>query len=132
MKISAADKAFADSVKEAYDHVCQKCGKQGRTELSHIYGRRHRSIRWCVDNSLPKCHSCHRWWHENPTESGKWFADKYGEGVLVMLREKRDSGVKVPKKDEKEIAAHYRAELKRVQELRNDGVQGPIELVSYQ
>lgn len=132
MKISAADKAFADAVKEAYGHVCQVCNKQTRVELSHIFSRRHRTIRWCVQNAMPKCHPHHRWWHEHPTESGKWFADKYGEGVLDILREKRDFRMKVPKSEEKEIAKHYREELKRIQSLRADGVQGFIEIESWQ
>ena len=132
MKISAADKAFADCVKEAYDHVCQVCSRQGRVELSHIYSRRHRTIRWCADNALPKCHACHRWWHENPTESGHWFRRLVGDGAIQLLQEKRDSRIKVPKAEEKEIAAHYRRELEIIKRKRMDGQTGYIEFVSWQ
>lgn len=132
MKISAADQAFANAVKEAYNHVCQVCGKQGRVELSHIFSRRHRTIRWCVDNTLPKCHSCHRWWHENPTESGKWFRDKFGDRFVDLLIEKRESKMKIPKSEEKEIAAHYRKVLKAIKEFRKMGVTVTIEVESYQ
>ena len=132
LKRRPADKAFADAIKGAYNHVCQVCNKQGRVELSHIHSRRHRTIRWAVDNCLPKCHSCHRWWHENPTESGAWFRNKYGEAFTELLREKRDSMVKVRKAEEKEIAAHYRAELNRILALRAEGVTGNIEVISWQ
>ena len=117
MKISPADKAFADCVKYAANNVCSKCGIQrDRMECSHIYGRRHRTIRWCKDNAVCKCTTCHRWWHENPTESGAWFINKYGQGVMDILTEKRNSRIKVTKLEEKEIAKHYRQQLKLMKE----------------
>ena len=134
MKISAADKAFANCVKAAYDNTCERCGIQGRMECSHIHGRRHRTIRWChkPPNAIPKCHTCHRWWHENPTESGIWFVRKYGEGVESLLIEKKNNKFKIPKAEEKEIAKHYREELKKIEQARLDGAVGYIDFVSYQ
>ncbi len=132
MKILAADKAFADCVKAAYDYTCQVTGQQGRVELSHIHSRRHRTIRWCKENALPKTHAAHRWFHENPTEAGAWFVDKYGQGFADMLIEKKNAKVKVPKTEEKEIAKHYRNELKQIQVKRAEGVTGYIDFVSYQ
>jgi len=51
---------------------------------------------------------------------------------MKLLREKRDSRVKVSKKEEKEIAAHYREQLKIIEAKRLDGVTGVIDFVSYQ
>lgn len=132
VKITPADKAFADCVKEAYDHTCEKCGKQGRMECSHIHSRRHRTIRWCKENAIPKCHPCHRWWHEHPTEAGKWFLDKYGQGIEDILIEKKNNKYKISKADEKEIAKHYREQLKIIQEKRIQGQTGYIDFESYQ
>ena len=132
MNITPSDKAFADCVKAAYDNTCQKCGIHGRMENSHIHSRRHRTIRWCKENALPKCHGCHRWWHENPTESGKWFEDKYGPGLVELLREKKNNKFKIPKVEEKEIAKHYRFELKKIKEKRIDGAVGYVDFLSYQ
>ena len=121
-------------MKAAYDNTCEKCGIQGRMEASHIHGRRHRTVRWCHNppNVIPKCHTCHRWWHENRTESGAWFKAKYGEGVVDLLLEKKNLKVKVPKTEEKEIAKHYREQLKIIEQKRLDGATGFIDFVSWQ
>ncbi len=132
IKITPADKAFADCVKAAYDYTCQVSGEQGRVELSHIHSRRHRTIRWCKENALPKSHHKHRWWHENPTEAGAWFLNKYGQGMVDLLMEKKNSKFKVPKSEEKQIAKHYRNELKIIEAKRAKGRIGYIDFISYQ
>ena len=132
IKISPADKAFSDCVRAAYDHTCARCGNTGRTECSHIHSRRHRTIRWCKENAVAKCSTCHRWWHENPTESALWFVEKFGQGVEDILLEKKNLKVKVPKTEEKEIAKHYREQLKIIQDKRDSGVSGYIDFESWQ
>jgi len=133
MKISPADKWFSMCVREAADNVCAVCGeKKDRTETSHIFGRRHRTVRWCKENALCKCHGCHRWWHERPTESGNWFREKYGAGIEEILYEKIHSRQKVPKTEEKEIAAHYRKEHKKLLEIRATGKKGQLDFESWQ
>jgi len=133
IKISAADKIFADCVKAAYDYTCEVCGIQGRMETSHIHSRAHRNIRWCKDNAIPKCHTCHRWWHQNPTESGIWFRKKYGDHFADLLVEKKNLYVKVSKIEEKkEIAKHYREQLKIIEDKRKEGQTGYIDFISYQ
>lgn len=132
IKITAADKAFADCVKAAYDYTCEKCGRTGRMELSHIHSRRHRTIRWCKENGLPKCFECHAWWHQHPTESGAWFINKYGQGTEDILIEKMNMKLKIPKSEEKEIAKHYREQIKIIQEKRENGETGYIDFESYQ
>jgi len=132
IKITPADKAFADCLKAAYDHTCQVCGIQGRMECSHIHSRANRTIRWCKENALPKCFVCHKWWHAHPTESGKWFLDKYGGGMELLLLEKKNNKFRISKKDEKEIAKHYREQLKIVEQKRSEGQTGYIDFVSYQ
>jgi len=59
-------------------------------------------------NALALCYSCHEWFGGNPADSGQWLASVLGEGWLDMLREKRDSRVKVSKLEEKDIAKFYR------------------------
>lgn len=127
MKVSAADTWFSKAVKLRDKNACQKCGIQrDRMECSHVYGRRHRTIRWDLLNAKTLCGGCHRWWHENPTESGRWFVDRFGEQRLEILREKRDSRIKVPKSEEKEIAKHYKKEVKAMELNPNH------EIASYQ
>jgi len=78
------------------------------------------------------CFSCHSWFEENPADSGQWLINEIGEGAIQILREKRDSGIKVTKLEEKDIAKHYRAQLKAIEAERDTGVTGYIEFVSYQ
>ena len=58
--------------------------------------------------------------------------ERDGADLIDLLREKRDSGVKVPKTEEKEISAHYRKELKIIEARRADGEQGYIDFQSWQ
>jgi len=126
MKRSPADKAFSEVIREIHEYTCERCGKVGRMECSHIHSRRHRTIRWCLLNANCLCGGCHRWWHENPTESGKWFERTFGEYRVDVLLEKKENKVKVTKMEEKEIAKYYRKELNKMVSDRN------YKPVSYQ
>lgn len=127
MKISPADTAFSNCVKKAANNTCVKCGIQrDRMECSHIFSRKHRTIRWCKQNAVCKCHTCHRWWHENPTESGIWFLETYGQGIEDILIEKKNTRIKVTKLEEKDIAKHYREQLKLMES------SGSNEFISWQ
>jgi len=132
VKITPADKAFSDVVHAAYDNTCCRCGRVGRVENSHIHSRRHRTIRWCKENGVAKCHTCHRWWHENPTEAGLWFIEVFGQGTEDILIEKKNLKVKVSKLEEKDIAKHYRQQLKIIKEKRAGGETGFIDYESWQ
>jgi hypothetical protein len=57
---------------------------------------------------------CHRWYHEQPTESGVWVRELMGEGAYQLLVEKKEQIMKVSKIEEKEIASHYRKEYNRM------------------
>ena len=74
----------------------------------------------------------HQWFGGNPADSGRWVTDLLGEAHMDLLREKRDSRVKVPKSEEKEIAKHYREQLKIIQDKRLSGETGYIDFVSWQ
>mgnify|MGYP005734453887 CR=1 FL=1 len=148
LKRSPADDAFSKCVRAAVDYKCQKCGKQydkSSTGLhcSHNFSRGHRTIRWCKENALSLCCSCHQWFGGNPADSGKWFGgnpadsgkwleDFIGVGTVDILREKMRSKVVVKKIEEKDIAKHYREQLKLIQARREVGECGYIDFESYQ
>ena len=141
LKLTPADIVFSQCVRAASDHVCLKCeirkpptNKRGSSgmDCSHVFSRRHRTIRWCKDNAKSLCTGCHRWWHENPAESGKWFESIVGEAFIDRLIEKREQMLKVPKSEEKEIAKHYRKELESLEDKRLNGAVGYIDFVSWQ
>ncbi len=64
------------------NNVCQRCNKYvvgSNSQPSHVIAKgRGASIRrFDLLNIYLSCNPCHRWWHLNPTESGKWFAEKW-------------------------------------------------------
>ena len=131
MKRSNADNWFSKCIRKRDNYTCQKCGKQyphnsSGLHCSHHWSRRHRTIRWCADNAIALCHSCHEWFGGNPIESGFWLADKLGEEMTDLLAEKKNSRVKVSKLEEKDIASHYREQFKLMEENPNH------KLISWQ
>lgn len=139
MKIKASDTWFSKCVRERADYRCERCHKQsdidntnGQMQCSHIFSRRHRTIRWDGMNAQCLCPSCHRWFGENPYESGKWLDNVFGAGYMRLLTDKKNAKIKVPKSEEKEIAAHYRKEFNRMRDLRTDRNVGWIDFESYQ
>lgn len=133
VKITPADKYFSLCVRERAGGACECCGKStDRLECSHIFSRRHRTIRWSGDNAEALCHWCHRQYHENPLDGAARIRNEYGDGHLDLLREKMNCKVKVPKAEEKAIAAHYREQHKQQLAHRAAGEIGRIEFESYQ
>ncbi|MHC4121986.1 MAG: HNH endonuclease [Planctomycetota bacterium] len=61
---------------------CQRCGKVvsgSDAHTSHVIPRsRGHFLRWCLLNLKLLCFHCHiNFWHKSPTESGKWFAERF-------------------------------------------------------
>ena len=137
VKIKPADKFFSLCVRSANDWTCEKCNTQYETgsqglHNSHIFSRRHRTIRWAKENTQALCYSCHMWFGGNPADSGLWIADLLGEGLIQSLRERRDNKYKISKIEEKEIAIHYKQQFKIIEEKRLNGQTGFIDFMSYQ
>jgi hypothetical protein len=137
VKIKACDTAFSQCVREAHNWTCEKChSKHERGSMglhnSHIFSRRHRTIRWCKENTQALCFSCHSWFGGNPADSGIWITDLLGVAFIDALREKKDMKLKVPKTEEKLIAKHYREQLKIIGQKRLDGATGFIDFESWQ
>jgi len=99
---------------------------------SHIFSRRHRTIRWASGNAQALCFSCHQWFGGNPADSGVWVTDLLGAGHIDLLREKMNLKQKVSKLKEKDIAKHYREQLKMLEKARSFGAAGKLNFTSYQ
>ena len=137
IKRTSADAAFSDCVREAHDFTCQKCGINMRhnpraMHLSHFYGRRGKSTRWAKENGFCVCAGCHNWLGEHPHEHTEWVKHTIGEGLFDILTEKAHSVYKLYKGEDKDIAKHYREQLKLIKTKRSEGQQGFIEFESYQ
>jgi len=111
IKREACDDQFSKAVR-LRDGGCLVCGNE-RTECAHIVGRREKSVRWDMMNAVALCHWHHRHFTENPLDFTEWLRLTLGEAHLEILREKRRHHLKTTKELRKEIAAHYRAEVKR-------------------
>ena len=100
---------------------------------SHYFGRRANSLRYCPDNAFAHCFGCHQRLGSNPDDFRGWMVSKVGEGMIDILREKReDIGLaKDIKKNIKDVAKHYKAEYERLRQERLNGVTGPLEIISY-
>ena len=141
MKRDATDALFSELVRERADWTCEACGKvypEGQRQglhCSHFYGRRHRATRWSEINAASHCFGCHQKLGGNPVVFARWIskhlAELYGANVPAALEEKHNSIAKITKKDKKEMNVHFRAELKRLKELRAKGHAGRIEFVGW-
>ena len=132
MKLSTADTWFSKCIRHSASWKCEKCGKQyqhdkaGGLDCSHIFGRNSRSVRWAKENAFALCMGCHRWWHENPTESGVWCRKVIGQGAYDLLEEKRNKIAKITKIEEKEIGKYYEKEYERMVK------ENSTDFISYQ
>ena len=127
-----ADTVFSLLVREAWNYTCAKTGMtEGRMECSHIFSRRHARTRWDTDNAKCLCHAAHRWWHENPVESGVWAREFFGHGYIELLDEKRNSIFRWTATELEALIAHMEEERARIAKLRDEGVQGYIRPIPY-
>lgn len=130
IKSKSADKYFSLCIRMAAGWNCEKCGrnfehKKGTLHCSHVFSRKHRTIRWAKENAKALCFSCHRDWHDSPTEAYLWFIGWKGQEFYDLLVEKKQNKVKVTKLEEIEIAEHYKKESKKLE-------LGATDFISYQ
>jgi hypothetical protein len=132
IKRSPADIAFSNAIRERADWTCEHCEeKGGQLQNSHFYGRRHRGLRFLPSNCACLCVNCHRFFTEDPAAHTYWFTQHVGEGMMEILREKKNSIYKMSKGELKEIAAFYRQECRLLKEARDNGETGRLEISSY-
>ena len=69
--ITKLDILFSKKVREI-GH-CEKCFKETNLQCAHIFSRRHKWLRYELNNGLCLCAGCHLyWWHMNPAEAIRW------------------------------------------------------------
>lgn len=127
----AADKWFSDCIRHKAGYSCERCGKSfgglsRGLECAHIYGRANKSTRWCADNALSLCTSCHFEFTAHPLDFSAFVSSYLGTGKLELLLEKKNTIFKTNARVRREIATHYREEYRRM--LENDCT----DLESYQ
>lgn len=138
IKIKPADRWFSKCIRERSNWTCDVCHKQYEENsmglhCSHYFSRRHRAVRYDPDNVTSMCYGCHNRLGGDPDDFRRWMVERVGEGLIDILREKRDDVMlaKTCKKNEPDIAKHYQEEFKRLKQLRADGHAGRLEVRSY-
>ena len=137
IKRSAADIAFSNAVREAFDYDCLSCGINGRhtpatTDCAHVFSRKHRSTRWTVANAVCLCRSCHQKMADRPLVFAELVKEWLGEERYDELMLKHNQPQKISKQLEKEIAKHYREQVKVIEEMRRDGWRAYIQLEDWE
>jgi hypothetical protein len=121
-----ADAAFSSAIRMARNNTCEHCKRtDGKMEAAHIYGRSNKSVRWDTLNILCLCFRCHLDFTANPLDFETWLKRYVGQGYLDILNEKRHQIQKDTKTYRKEVAAHYREQIRLME-------KGPHDLVSFQ
>ena len=125
VKIKSADKWFSLCIRERANWTCERCGaicpddKRMGLHCSHYHGRGKWATRFDPDNCRALCYGCHSYVGGNPDVHRGEIIERLGEGLYNLLVEKSNDNRlgRLAKRSEKEIAAHYRAEHKRMLEL---------------
>ncbi len=88
IKIRRSDTLFREYLLKLRGEVCEKCGQKGAVQVSHFYGRRSESVRYDPQNTSLLCFTCHRKFHERPSEYTEWKRKQLGEREYkkLMLR----------------------------------------------
>jgi hypothetical protein len=137
VKRSPADIAFSKAIRESHDYTCCHCDRNYRHDIgyahcSHVHTRKHRSTRWNANfGAVCLCAKCHRRFTDFPVEWGTFLRGYMGDSNYEEAKRLAWESRKYTKAEQKEIAAHYRAEEQRIKQLRLDGEQGFIPIVSY-
>lgn len=134
VKIRESDRLFSRCIRERAGWKCERCGAQHQEgsqglHCSHFHGRGKWGTRFDPDNCEAICYGCHSYLGSNPIEHTKRQREKLGETLFEILAEKaRDTTLgRMAKRSEKEIRAHYRSELKRIQEANARGEEVTLE-----
>lgn len=69
---------------------CEHCGGTNQLQTAHIFSRTYNAVRWCLDNLLCLCASCHFFFHKNPILFAEWVKKYLGEEKYELLKEARN------------------------------------------
>ena len=85
IKIRKSDKLFREYLLKLRGERCEHCGRTGRVEVSHFFGRRSEAIRYSEANCQLLCSGCHRIFHERPLNYVEWLKKRMGEKEFNRL-----------------------------------------------
>ncbi len=106
-----------ESIRARDKNLCQKCGKviYGHdSHPSHVIAKGSGASwrRFDLLNIKLMCFYHHRWWHLNPTESGKWFAEKFPQREAYLEKYRYGKNAKISTIEMKQLQEEYKEKLK--------------------
>lgn len=121
IKRDAADAWFSKAIRLRDEYACRCCGKIYDTSstglhCAHIYGRAAKSTRWCTMNAVSLCYACHQYMGSHPIEFWIWLNNELGKGWLEDLRDKFNIPMKTNAALRKQIADHYRKQVRMLEQ----------------
>jgi hypothetical protein len=137
IKRTPADAFFSNCVRERASWHCERCAKfypEGHRQglhCSHHIGRGNHATRYEPLNGFSLCYSCHQKMGADPHAHTEWARERLGENSYEILIEKKRQIVRKADRNLKEIAAHYREQLKLMETQRADGEAGRIEFIGF-
>ena len=148
-KRTALEVVFSDLIRERSNYRCERCKSEfARTidehedgdgrhpsglHCSHYWSRRHKATRHDPDNAAALCNGCHRLFDQNkPLKYRPWKIRSLGLVRFDELEVRHRTTVRRYKNEVREMTSHYRDELRRIQDLRNTGQAGWIEVIGWE
>lgn len=104
------------------NNQCQKCDKTisgSNSHPCHVVAKGNGASwrRWDLLNIFLGGIYCHRWWHDNPTESGKWFAKKFPAREAYLERYRYGKPAKITTA---EMETLYETLKQKLKDLRHE------------
>lgn len=132
------DAVFSDLIRERANYTCEACGthipegNRQAAHCAHIAGRKNQATRYDSDNAVCLCAKHHFYYTDHPLEFAEWLKYYLGETRYEIVRDKANRIKKWGKGEKDEMLKHYRAELKRLRKLREQGETGFLEFTNWE
>ena len=127
VKIKPFDTVFSRLVRERAAWQCECCGARDNLQCAHVFGRIRYTVRCDDRNAFALCARCHYGFTNDPIAWADFVIKRIGDEGYEELRKVANRAAKFTKQDKADMTAHLRKELKRVEQLRSEGVTGRIE-----
>lgn len=123
IKVTPADKWFSQCVKKRARWACERCstvygGPSRALHCSHLHGRGKWSTRFDPRNAASLCYGCHRIMGSQPEQHRAMFLARLGQYQYDALTERlNDLSIgKLVKREQKQVAAHFKATYEQMGE----------------
>lgn len=97
---------------------CCTCGKTDNwkhMQLGHYISRNHLSTRYLDENTDIQCVGCNMFGGGKPDEFALFLMNKYGNGILHWLKEKKKEKTKYSRSDYEDMIAEYKRRIKEIE-----------------